>query len=313
MVSKYDPKLRVASSGYKGSGYFIPTDLDPFTGKPVRVPGVTTITGALPAPGIIQWSCDQTAAYAVANADRLLDRTEEQGFKYLRFYHSRKVDYDDPATDIHNYHTGVLNDLAELGTITHEWVTSFLLGVDTPEVTRDEHAEMIEQFLDWYSQHEVEVVEAESTVYNQAVGYAGTMDFILRVDGETMLVDAKTSRAVRDGHIAQLSALGAATTLMREVGPDEGVEYKSAKWGKTYWREDGIPGFSKYAVLQLRPSDVTNKGEYIAPFCRLEVIEPERISAAHQAFLGALEVRRGLRALEQVEKRLAAEVDADPF
>lgn len=295
----YEPKLRVKASGLGGSGYRIPTD----DGR--VVPGVTTVTGALPAPGITQWAVDNTAAYAVANLDRLYEKTEEQGYRYLRWYWNRKVDYDDPETDIHNYHTGVLNDAGELGTLTHEWITSHLLGDFEPALTRPEQTGMIEAFLDWESQHEIEVLAAETTVYNPT-GYAGTLDFILKVDGVPTLLDVKTSRAVRESHVAQLAALGAAPVLMREVADDSdgGVGYITKKWGTTYWKEDVVPSFSQYAVLQVRPEDIDNQGTVIPPFCHFHTIEQARIDVAYDAFLGALEVRKGLKALKDVEKAL---------
>jgi hypothetical protein len=64
-----DPKLRIKASGYGGSGYY-----NPFTQE--RVIGVTTALGVLEKPGIPQWVADNTAAYAIANVDRLMQRSD---------------------------------------------------------------------------------------------------------------------------------------------------------------------------------------------------------------------------------------------
>ena len=107
-----EPKLRVRSSGHGGSGY-----KHPHTGD--VVPGVTTVLKRLDKPGVLQWAVDNTAAYAVANVDGLLNRTEEQGFGFLRWYWKRDPLKGD-LSDIRNYSDGVLNDAAELGTMMHD-------------------------------------------------------------------------------------------------------------------------------------------------------------------------------------------------
>ena len=208
-MTSWEPKLRVPASGFSGSGYRIPTRLGA-DGKPLLVPGVTTVLGALDKPGVLQWSIDNVAAYAVANVDALLNRDEIQGFGFLRFYHKRmkEQDFDNPEIDIRNYSNGVLNDLAELGTLTHEWVADFANDFPEPEVTRPEQADMIAEFVDWWNANEVEVIGSEITVVGD--GFAGTLDHLWIVNGVPTLVDVKTSRATRQEHFAQLSALGAA-------------------------------------------------------------------------------------------------------
>lgn len=178
------PKLRIRASGYGGSGYY-----NPLTGE--KVIGVTTAVGALDKPGLKQWVADQTAYYAVANADKLLLKSEEQGFNMLRWYHTRakESDFDNPLIDLNYYHSGVLNDAAELGTSVHEWVEAYLTGGFPPELVRDEQVQMVEAFLEWESQHDVEAVSTEMTVFGQ--GYGGTLDMIVKIDGVTYLADLK--------------------------------------------------------------------------------------------------------------------------
>jgi len=190
-IDRYEPRLRVKASGMGGSGYVIPTRLTE-DGKMVRCAGVTTVLGAIDKPGITQWAVNQTAAYAVHNVDALLDRTEEVGMRYLQWYWRRMkpADFDDPEIDILNAHSGVLNDLAELGSITHDWVSDFVTDQFDPiELTRDEQAQMVSAFLDWWDEHDVEVILTERTVVGD--GYAGTLDHMWIVDGIKYLVDLK--------------------------------------------------------------------------------------------------------------------------
>lgn len=179
-----EPLLRVRASGYGGSGY-----LNPWTGE--RVIGVTTALGSLDKGGIVQWSVDQTIGYMLANKDAVYNRTSEQAYGFLRWYHkrAREADFDDPNVDLHSAHVGVLNDLAELGTMVHEWIEAYLTGGFTPDLVRPEQVQMVEAFLDWEAEHEVEVHAAELTVFGNQ--YAGTADLFATVDGVPMLVDGK--------------------------------------------------------------------------------------------------------------------------
>lgn len=294
------PVLRIRASGYGGSGYY-----NPITGE--KVIGVTTALGALEKPGITSWAVDNTAAYAVANVDALLNRTEEQGFGFLRWYTKRfkSEDFDNPDIDIRDASNGVLDDLAELGTLTHEWIEAHLNGDFEPEVTRIEHAEMIEVFLEWESEHEIEVHATELTLFGatrNGFGYGGTADLFATIDGVPTLCDFKTSRAVREAHIAQMAAYGAAEYAVEpcEKDDDGAKAYKGA-----HYRVREVPAFSQYAVLQVRPSDIDNEGNPIDPFCELHIIPQEAIDAGYGVFEAATKARVHSKKLRDVLKQTA--------
>ena len=300
---RWEPRLRVAASGFNGSGYRIPTRTGA-DGKPVLVPGVTTVLGHLEKGAVTQWAVDNTAAYAVANVDALLNRNEEQGFGFLRFYHKRMTSakFDDPAIDIRDYSNGVLDDLAELGTITHDWVADFVNGYFEPELTRNEQAEMITEFLDWWEMNDVQVICSEATVVGD--GYAGTLDHIWIVNGVPTLIDVKTSRKTRDTHVAQIGALSAAESMMVQVDDDhpDAVEYETKKWGKTYWIEQPVPAFSQHAILHLRPSDTDSQGNYMAPFCDFKILDQAVVEAGYEMFRGALQAAHGRARLKMLAR-----------
>lgn len=293
----------MAASGLGGSGYAVPTrPLE--SGKPLKVPGVTTVLRALSNDGIVQWSVDQTAHYAVDNIDQLLNRTKEQGFNFLRYYPKRKVDFDDPSVDIHNAYEGVLNDLADIGTLIHDAVAYELVGEFGPDFTRDEQVEAFEAFLDWLAEHEVEVVLVEATVFNPEFGYAGTLDYFLRIDGELWLLDGKSSRAVRESHKAQAAALYNAPIRMVQTTEDDpaGFLYDTKKWGKTYWREEAMPVPDRVGFLHFRPNDWDKNGTLIPAFCHLVEMDPREMDPAFDIFKGALLAAKGKQTLKKIEK-----------
>ena len=297
------PVLSVPASGYQGRGYLIPTRTGA-DGKPLRTMGVTTALGALEKPGVLQWTIDNVVAYCVANIDGLLNRTEEQGFGFARFYHKRlkESDFDDPLIDFRNASNGVLNDLAELGTVTHQWIEDYVNGRFEPEITRDEQAEMIEKFLLWEAEHDIQVIASEATVVGvtgQGHPYAGTLDHIWIIDGIPTLLDVKTSRSTREEHYAQLAALSAAQSMIQEVaeGTEGAVEYKG-KW----WIEVPIPEFTQHAILHLRPGDFDNHGTYIEPFCKLKIVSEKHIEAGWALFQSAVSARIAQRMFKDLEK-----------
>jgi hypothetical protein len=278
-----EPKLRVRSSGHGGSGYKHPLDGS-------VVPGVTTVLKKLDKPAIAQWAVDNTAAFAVANIDSLLSRTEEQGFGFLRWYWKRDPLAGDTG-DIRNYSQGVLNDAAELGTLVHDWIAADHGACPYPDVTDAPPYfwEMVNQWDNFKQEHDIVPVLTEETFWSHTYGYAGTADGLWLVDGVPMLIDVKTSRNTWDEHYMQLAALGACDSVLREVS--EG-----------HWIDDALPPFSQYALLHLRPSDTDNEGNYMEPFCKLKVIDHAEIPEHFEAYLGLLKVSHAQNKIKEIRK-----------
>lgn len=294
-----DPKLRVAASGLRGSGYAIPTDLDE-RGKPKVVPGVTTVAGIAHKPALIQWAVDNTAAFAVTNIDALLNRSEHEGYGFLRFRWKGEPKLDtDP--NLRNWHGKVLNDAADLGTWFHEYAEGDLTGDFMPEVTEFWQEEMADAWESFKFEHDIELIATEQTVYNP-IGYAGTLDLLWKIDGVTALGDIKTSRGTWPEHYMQLGALGACPVWMREVdGEHSGaVEYKRKDKPTTYWIEDVLPDFSQYGLLRVRPTDDDGTPAY----CEWKPIDARLIDAHYDWFRGYLTAKWAERNVADIEKQI---------
>lgn len=300
------PKLAVAGSGYGGRGY------KQIFGDGTVVPSVTTALGAVGDPsGLIYWHVQQTALYSVTHIDDLLNRTEEAGVRYLQYVTKKQKAEVLDADDLNVFTASrvVLDDLSNTGDYIHNYIDDDLNDRFTTDPIRRDHIEMVEAWHVWKSQHDIEVLATEATVFG--CGFAGTGDFWAVIDGVPTLVDAKSSRKVGFSHIAQLAALGSCDTMAVEVGEGEGVYHKltpavAAQHGgqvDSWWRAEPTPAFTQYAVLQIRPGDYDKQtGEYIEPFCELHVIPQAKIDAGWNYFQAGLMARHAERELREAEK-----------
>lgn len=283
------PELSVARSGYGGRGY-----KHPHTGQ--LVPSVTTVLKQAASPGLTQWAVDQTAAYAVANIDSLLSRTEQQGWGFLRWYHKRNPLPLEEGYDIRNYHLGVLNDAAELGTSMHDWIEA---DVDDtrpiPDTTLESEAfwQMVDVWNDFQQSNFIEPILTEVTVWNADEGYAGTFDGLWSINGRLTLLDIKTARSLWPDHRMQLAALANATTFLTKNKEGEWEEFD---W-TDYTHDDGLD----YKFIHIRPDDIDNKGSMVNSYVKIEDAS-ENMDLYYQMFLGLLASKKAELAIADRQK-----------
>ena len=63
-----------------------------------------------------------------------------------------------------------------------------------------------DRFDEWWDLYGVQPVAAEVTVWNDSVGYAGTLDLVARIGGRLCRIDFKTKTTGRDGRVKPLDA-----------------------------------------------------------------------------------------------------------
>ena len=70
------------------------------------------------------------------------------------------------------------------------------------------HAESAwaDRFDEWWELYRPEPIATELTVWNQTVGYAGTLDLVARIGGRVCLIDYKTKGTDRKGRVKALDA-----------------------------------------------------------------------------------------------------------
>ena len=142
-------------------------------------PSVTYILGcAYPSDfGLMEWRGD------VGNkrAEEILEETSEDG----SFVHDA----------IHKILTG-------------ESISSELISTKFSPKRSLKIKRCLRSFLDWHKEHKPETIALEETVWNDAIGAAGTRDFKCKINGEVYVIDFKTSKSIRNAHKVQVCAYG---------------------------------------------------------------------------------------------------------
>ena len=172
----------------------------PETGE--RYPSVTTVLRLVDKSGLSQWAADQAILWAIDNVEVLLQRSPEAAFAGGRY---RWTDFRD--------------ERAQVGTGVHETVEAQHTGSWEFPVLDDEQVLIMEQWATFCSEHVVEPILSEFSVFDTKKGYAGTADGYWLIDGKLTLVDLKTSRNTWPEHMLQLAALWAAPEWVLETGP----------------------------------------------------------------------------------------------
>lgn len=286
------PKRAVSSSGVDGRGY------RPFGHKVKVQPSVTTVLKAEAKDALAQWAADQTAAFAVANADQLFRMSDMKAWGFLRWKWNKEP--KDPLSgdvDLASYHHGVLKDSGELGDSVHEWIEADLFGLPFPDVSNRNAAfwECVEQWNIFKSQHKIVPHRVEITVWDgdEELGYGGTFDLLIEVDGKLYLVDIKTSRGLYSSTWMQLAALYNAPYLLEDdptvADPKDGEDRLLSGWTKP------IEGL---AVIHVRPTD--DKGPAFAKWVPMPTLPGQTWQEAAASFFRAF---KGLRQYVEVIKR----------
>jgi hypothetical protein len=101
----------------------------------------------------------------------------------------------------------IINKRASFGTRVHAEFEKILLGKDA-WVDSDEMRATVESFIKWKKKFNVSPKSdkhLEIRLYSDTLGVAGTADFVGLYDGLAYLIDWKTSKAVYDNYLLQIS------------------------------------------------------------------------------------------------------------
>jgi hypothetical protein len=139
-----------------------------------------------------------------------------------------------------------VNAATRRGTIVHDHVAAILRG-ETPSPT-PETAGYIYAYASFLADHRPEFIAVEQRVLNPSAMYAGTFDFLAKVNGRVALGDIKSGR-FKQSHILQLAAY----SMCRMAGTSLTLD----QWHRYWWTGDTadltpLPRIQDYYVLLLR-------------------------------------------------------------
>lgn len=204
------------------------------------VPSVTNIIGILDKPALPRWAAKETAKAAWSLRTSISEMGEEEAIDVLKGAPWRRS-----------------TRAADRGTSIHGWLEARLLGQPEPEL-EGEAVLYREAAAAWLDRWQPVTLATEITMF--APTYAGTADALVSLDGETWLVDFKTSSGLYPEVALQLAALGDCPLAVvdGETRETESVDRLGAvrigKDGEWEMREvlspsDALAGF--YAALNL--------------------------------------------------------------
>lgn len=178
--------------------------MHPTTGE--LVPSVTTvISGGVPQPWGMPWAARMAAEHATAN--------------WLRLGTLPPVDR---IYEMKNAYKVYAEEKASIGNVVHDLVDAWSTGRPGPDPPREVDS-YINKFIDFLTVKRPEFIENEVTLFSRTYGYAGTADFIVKVDDKVWLADLKTGKSLHSEIGLQLAALANCDFILREDGTEEPI------------------------------------------------------------------------------------------
>jgi len=164
-------------------------------------PSVTNVIGMINKPKLVPWAAKMAADYAVKNWSDL-----------AAIPPYRRMDL------IRNAHERYTSDKGVIGDTVHSLLEYWAL--DKPFPVEKAVTAQAKQVTEFIFGTRPEFIENEVTLWSRSYGYAGTADFIARIDGKVLLCDLKTGRSLHDEVGLQLSALKNADFILRADGTE---------------------------------------------------------------------------------------------
>lgn len=178
----------------------------------VQYPSVTTITGMLDKPALLQWASNCAVEYINDNIDIVKDPIDVHAG-------------EDVLNQAKKAYCTKRDSAATSGTICHKAIEIYIQDGKTPEVEEmlsdDESASTgFDAFIEWEETNHVKWLETECKVVSVLFGYAGRFDAIAEVNGIRYLIDFKTSKGIYDEMKYQLCAYRQAYNQQLEEGQE---------------------------------------------------------------------------------------------
>jgi hypothetical protein len=240
----------------------IPADITPF-------PSVTNVTSMLSkGDGLLYWSAEQSLRGLYDSGALPLD-VEQAVARFKGAFRDRR------------------QERADEGTRAHTLAEKLTLDLPLPSDLEKQDEAYADAYMAFWSDHKVEPVEVEATVYNYAYGYAGTADLFAVIDGVPSVVDYKTRGDVPDEKkLARYGLLFDENRLqLAALAACEYVAVPHAVESGSYWSYENAPEAAQAVGVVLLPD-----GTY-----RTETLDREALDRWYDGFLGCLRTWHALK------------------
>lgn len=218
------------------------------SGKPV--PSVTTILDAYPkGPAYYEW-----LKRMGTDADDIRDEAGRKGSSV----HDMTEKYDN------GLEVSLITETGDINMSLMEW-------------------SMFEKYVEFRRRFSFEVIDIERTIISETLGYAGTLDRVIEMDGKKILVDIKTSSAIHPHYWLQLAAY---ENLLTEAHGYNPVDASAILWlnakTKTEGKKGAIQGQGWQLVFMPELDEDKNKqlfkNVHALWLAEHEGIEPKQVS-----------------------------------
>lgn len=173
--------------------------VDPADGEK-KVPGVTSVLGMLPKGFLTFWASKLVAETAVDDLGSVVSiamRDRDAAVDFLKRAPTRTT-----------------AKAADTGSTAHDLFERLARGERVGRVHPD-MAQYARHFAAFLDEQQPEFLHLEETIWSDQYGYAGSFDAIARIDGETVILDWKTTRSgVHEDVALQLKAYSRADRMI---------------------------------------------------------------------------------------------------
>jgi hypothetical protein len=142
------------------------------------VPGVTTILQCINKPALMPWAIGVTRDY------------------WLEAVKSGRTDFQAIHKESWSANKKIAKDAANIGQNVHEYAECYFKKQPLPALLTDQAKRGVEAFHKWLDAHKVEVLASERRVFSKQHYFAGTCDFVAKIDGVMGVGDIKTSSGI---------------------------------------------------------------------------------------------------------------------
>ena len=146
------------------------------------IPGVTSILRVIAKEALIQWAANMASDYWYEAVKAHKVENIETAYTVWREAKSAHRDFSLQA--------------ANIGTEVHKYAEARLKSLPPPILETPQAIKGAEAFDLWLQNHDVQVGATERICFSQTHWYAGTCDFVGRIDGSSCVADFKTSSAI---------------------------------------------------------------------------------------------------------------------